>query len=205
VRLFEATDGRIVREWAAGPRPSGSIAVTPQAIAVGTADRRIRLLDPTRGDAEDRWIHFGAPVSGLTYRQDALFAAGDDGRLASFDVATATRLFELPGGRIAWPRPVALGDKVLVDLEGRLVAIEPRTGRVLAKCPITTEPAGGPVVAGNFVVLPLRDGTISCLRAEDLTVEWTWSGVGVVPSVGAAKSLIAGVAGSSLVRFETGQ
>src|SRR4030095_5389523 len=82
VRLFEATDRRIVREWQAGPRPSGSIAVTPQAIAVGTADRRIRLLDPTRGDAEDRWIHFGAPVSGLTYRQDALFAAGDGAKAA---------------------------------------------------------------------------------------------------------------------------
>lgn len=205
VRLFDAADGRLLREWGTGPRPSGGLVVTPQAIAIGTADRRIRLLDPNRGDADDRWIPFGAPVSGLAFRQDAILAAGDDGRIASFDSASGQKLFELPGGRIAWPRPVASGNRVLVDLEGRLAAVEPRTGRVIVKCAVTTEPAGAPVIAGAWVVLPLRDGTISCLRAEDLSVEWTWSGVSVVPSVGAAKGLIAGVAGSSLVRFETGQ
>jgi outer membrane protein assembly factor BamB/tetratricopeptide (TPR) repeat protein len=178
VRILDPNTGERRSEWRAGSRPAGSMAMNGTHLFVGTSEGRVRILDINNPRGEEKGMAFGSPVAAVVLADDTLVVSGDDGRIVGFEIATGKLVWETPGGRIASPKPVLSRGRILVDREGRIVAMDPRSGAVLASAPDTLDPTPtGSLASGNGVVLAaLRDGTAAALRESDLAVIWRWPG-----------------------------
>jgi outer membrane protein assembly factor BamB len=201
VHLVDSGTGAVRGAWPAGPRPSGGVVLVGSTIAVGTADGRIRLLDYRSARTDERFVTLGVRPSGLAVHRDVLFAAGDDGTLVGLEMPAARTLYRIAGGSIAWPRPVVGNGRILSDVAGRLAALDPRTGAVLATCSRATAPMGAPAISGTRVAAAMRDGSVVSLRADDLSLEWLWPGDGGAPSLAASEGVVFAVVGRKLFRF----
>lgn len=176
LRLFDRVRGDLVKEWHTLARPSGSLAIAEPAIAVGLPDGKIQIIVMNAQRPEEKTLTFGAHVSGMAMMDDVVIAAGDDGRIVSFEWRTGNLLWETPGGRIAGPRPLIIGEKLFVDRAGRLAAIDPHHGEVLSNAGEAYTVEGAIVQEGGRVVGAQRDGSVLSFNCNDLSVAWHWPG-----------------------------
>ncbi|HKE01878.1 MAG TPA: DUF4388 domain-containing protein [Planctomycetota bacterium] len=192
--------GAIRKEWTGATRPAGGIATSSKHVAIGLSDGRVRLIpiDPTR---EELALPLGAPVTGIALATERIVAACDDGRVAAFALPSGERLFESAGGRIAHPHPHLVGARLLVELDGKIARADASTGKVAARAELASEPGGPPALAGSRLVVPLRDGSVACLRADDLGIEWTWPGESALANVSADGNAFVAVVGKRCMRF----
>lgn len=178
VRLFDRTNSSVRKEWKTVSRPTGALAIAEPAIAVGLPDGRIQIFDMNSTRPEEKIIIFGVPVAEMVMMDDVLIATGDDGRIASFEWATGRPLWGTPGGRIASPKPVIVGERVYVERDGRLSAMDIHLGSAQATTDEQYTIEGAIAPEGNLIIAPLRDGSIVAFNAADLSVAWHWPGPG---------------------------
>lgn len=220
VRLLDRPGGEVRSEWKLAGRPVGAVAVAEPALAVGLSDGRIQMIDMSSPRNEERTLKFGVLVAGMLFFDDVLVAAGDDGRITGFEWQTGRVLWDSPGGRIAAPRPTVVGERIVVDRGGRVTALDPHTGRVLATADQSLEPAGALAREGNRIIAALHDGSVVSLRAEDMSCEWRWPGLSggalalkgkdikgavapkAIPTVAASDTLAVAVVDGKIFRFE---
>jgi tetratricopeptide (TPR) repeat protein len=176
VRFVQRETGNVTREWKTAGRQIVAIAAAAPTMAAGLLDGRIQIFDMDSQRTDEKFLNFGAPVSGMLIVDDVLVAAGDDGRITGYEWTTGRILWDAPGGRIASPRPVLMGERIVVDRGGRITAIDPHTGAILATASETLEPTGTPARAGDQVIVSLRNGTVASLKLSDLSVLWQWPG-----------------------------
>ncbi len=201
VRLLEPAAGSVLREWRSGPRPSGPIALFGATLAIGGTDGSVRLLDASNPRLEERSFAIGVPVAGLAFSDPILLATGDDGRAVGYDPAKSAEVFRTSGARVARPLPIVADGRFLFDRSGRLCAVEPATGRVLATSTLGSEPQGSPLVAGDRVFVTLRDGAVLALRRDDLSTVWRWPGTGAPMTLAADREELFALGDGKLLRF----
>ncbi|MBL8692859.1 MAG: PQQ-binding-like beta-propeller repeat protein [Planctomycetes bacterium] len=204
IRLLGYARGEVLREWRGIGRTGGRIVRYQSRLVVGSSDGRLRVVDAENPRGEEAALSFGAPLVGAVVVDGVLVVTGDDGRIAGFDLETLKLTFEKPGGRIAQAVPSAVGNRVLVDIAGKLTLIEPRSGAIVASVPVMTEVVGAPAAAGELVFVALRDGAVLALRAADLSSVWSWPGTRAQARFVATGDALWVAAGKSIHRFDLG-
>jgi outer membrane protein assembly factor BamB len=131
---------------------------------------------------------------GVAQSGNAVFAAGHNGDVVAFDVATGRRLWQantklrLTGGPGAGDGLVVVGAS-----HGDLVAFDAATGAQKWKSHINSEILAAPAIGSGAVIVRTVDGRVSSLRASD--GKPVWSAEQQVPKLslrGTAKPIIAG-------------
>ena len=158
------------------PRAGFTIrGAAPVQVALGTvyaaySDGFVAALDPATGSA--RWERMVAPagdeldVDGLVVEGGRVYAAAYSGAVLALDAATGTTqwTFEAPGAvKVA----VAPGGTVLAVATAGVYALSAADGAVLWSSPLRGGvPAGEPVLAGAWVLVPAGGGGLRWLEAS---------------------------------------
>ncbi|MFN0207415.1 MAG: DUF4388 domain-containing protein [Planctomycetota bacterium] len=176
IRHIQRETGNVIRDWKPAVKGIVALAVSSPILAAGFADGRIQLFDMNNQRTDERILNFGAPVYGMLIVDDVLIAAGDDGRISGFNWTNSKLLWDSPGGRIASPRPVMIGERILVDRAGKMTSLDPHTGKQLAIAADEFEAIGVPGRVSDQIIVGLRNGMVVSLKISDLSVQWQWPG-----------------------------
>ena len=154
---------------------AGSVWVTSEA------DGTVRRISPAK-NAVIRKIKVGAGPNGVVYAFGALWVANlGGGTLVRVDVRTnrVTKRIAIPKADWVTPSP----DALWVSSEtGRVVRVDPKTGKIVARIPVGANPLGSSWVGGELWVPNIDDGTVSVVDPARNAVRTTLAaGTGTGP------------------------
>jgi YVTN family beta-propeller protein len=145
---------------------AGSVWVTSEA------DGTVRRISP-RTDAVVKTIRVGNDPNGAVYAFGALWVANlGGGTLVRVDVRTNRLTKKVAIARADWitPSPGALW---VSSESGRVVRVDPSTGRVVARIRVGANPLGSAWIGGELWVPNIDDGTVSIIDPAGNAVRTT--------------------------------
>ncbi|MFZ5724173.1 MAG: outer membrane protein assembly factor BamB [Pseudomonadota bacterium] len=187
VLAYSATDGTPLWRTPLGGEVLAVPALNGDAVAVKTADGRVTLLDRVSGSVRWTWDGGAPPLSlrassSPLLLDDAVLAGLPSGMLVALERATGQLIWERriaePSGKSELDRLVDVaGDFVLRDdriyvatYQGRLVALDLRSGQFLWQQPVSTfQPLA---VSADAVFVTDADSRLIAVRAVDGVVLW---------------------------------
>jgi class 3 adenylate cyclase/sugar lactone lactonase YvrE len=171
------------------------------------SERSLSRIDPTQPNSA-RSVDIGAPVSGLAFGSDAVWATDyDDPALVRLEPATEqARRFPLPDG--SGPTGIAVSeDAIWVALhDARQIArVDPDTGEVIARIPAAAGSPDQVAIGAGYVWVTVGDGDAVIRIDARSNTAFTIDDVGDGPAGIAASELgvwVANSLGSTVVRID---
>ncbi len=163
-----------------------SPAVTDQSVYVGTSAGMLLRLDRGTGAVAWRYDAGSALPSSPAVAGGRVVIAARDGSVHAVDARTGEGVWAtapagerpLPWGREGWDywvsSPTVAGDRVLVGLpDGRLVALELRSGEVVWSVDLGARTRSSPAVVDGTVFIGDDAGVVHALGLADGRTLWT--------------------------------
>lgn len=118
----------------------------------------------------------GAHVFSPASDGQAVYAAGQDGRLAKFDLASGRELWRVDAGR-ALSTGVGVGENLVLvgTSKGEVLAFSAKDGAPLWRATLSGEILVPPVAAAGLVAARANDGRIYMLEAASGKLRWQYS------------------------------
>jgi len=151
----------LTRLWRVRPLagPSAPLASDGQTLFVGGSSRKVIALDLATG--KTRWSHrVAGPMLGGVLAADSMVYAGTarpDGKVHAFQVISGNELWSTGIGEVEAPMAL-VGDRILaLTRQGRLVALNRRSGKVLWRIRVAGQRVGPLPLPGGDVLVTSYD------------------------------------------------
>lgn len=160
--------GRVVAQIPTGVRPGPLVSSAGAVWVANVADESISRIDPDT-KALVRTISTGSPPTGLAASGERIWVSGRDSSLSWIDpqfnqlTRTITRLGDPDFYRNPLNHDLAagFGSIWMADPIGRVVRVDPSTGRIVSSVDVGRGASGVAVGAGSVWVANTHDGTVS--------------------------------------------
>lgn len=181
------------RAWGAslGGAPGGPPTFARRRVWVGTSDGRVLAFDATDGKSLGVLRADAGIVTRIHADSEMLFFGCSDGSVRAVDFASGRILWSWTANRAPRDRDLALGARLVVAAEDRVLALDRVTGAVAAELPVDGEVLGVGVQGARAVVqvrrprtknLPVRDVVIA-MQIDTLEVAWEYGLDDVAPGL----------------------
>lgn len=152
-------------------------------VYVAAMDQHLYALDAESGELI--WAeNVGAAMAAPPILEDGtLYVGAYDANVHAFKADTGERIegFSFEAGNWIWSRPLMVADELFVtSLDGRLYALDPSTGDVIAPYPYNSGEIdstddvirAAPVQAGEFIIIGTESGRVVAVRDAQRGCVW---------------------------------
>lgn len=163
-------------QYGSGPMTSASAGITPvitasglQVRATSAARDLIAFTPETKTEWQALWrMHPGGTILTLAAFGDVLVTTTSTRNVVAY-TASGVRLWSHPMDDLVRAAPARVGASqiVVAAVDGRLVTLDLRTGKVIWERQLRTDVAVAPAAGEGYVAVADRAGSVSILQASD--------------------------------------
>jgi outer membrane protein assembly factor BamB len=167
VTAFRASDGHEIWRRNTGSQANAPPALAADRVYVSSADGRLIALRVDTG--EPVWEHrLGGPPNDVLALDDRIYVGSNDNFFYCMDTAKGAIIWKWQTGDDVIGRP-ALDDKrvYFVSLDNVLRALDRKSGAQLWKRALPMRPTGGPLLAGNTLIVSGLEPTPRAYLTKD--------------------------------------